>query len=92
MISFRPDGAGSGWILGEIKGWLKPPAAEKREGYLQCFADGSGISANSGNRANNLPNSLPQKYPQKTYRVRGIPHLCNQKETEKIVKAALGPG
>jgi hypothetical protein len=34
--------------------------------------------------------SLLQKYPQKTYRVRGIPHLCNQKETEKIIKAAVG--
>lgn len=34
--------------------------------------------------------SLLQKYTQKTYRVRGIPHLCNRKETEKIIKAALG--
>jgi hypothetical protein len=34
--------------------------------------------------------SLPQEYPQMTYRVRGIPHLYNRKETEKIVKAALG--
>jgi len=34
--------------------------------------------------------SLLQKYLQKTYRVRGIPHLCNRKETEKIIKAALG--
>src|SRR5947199_775050 len=28
-------------------------------------------------------------YPQMTYRVRGIPHICNWKETETIIKAAL---
>jgi hypothetical protein len=31
----------------------------------------------------------PQPY-QKTFRVRGIPHSCKRRETEKIIKTALG--
>jgi hypothetical protein len=33
--------------------------------------------------------STLQSY-QKTFRVRGIPHSCKRRETEKIIKAALG--
>jgi hypothetical protein len=37
-----PDDTGYRWILGEIKRWLKPPAAEKGRRLSTVLVDGSG--------------------------------------------------
>jgi hypothetical protein len=40
--STMPDDAGYRRILGEIKWWLRPPAAEKGRRLHTMFVDGSG--------------------------------------------------
>lgn len=42
------------------------------------------------NGVHNKEAGLTAQPYQKTFRVRGIPHSCKRRETEKIIKAALG--
>ena len=86
-----PDGAGYGWILGEVKGWLKPPAAEKAEGYLQCLLTAVVLSADSGNSASNLPNFVASKVSTEDLPSEGDPALMQPEGNRKDHQGSVRP-